>query len=336
MVTIVSISQIKSWELYVNVHSSFNFGVVNMSYHPYRLQSIEDERRLLEKMLTLQDKVRKAKEKERRLKSSQSSHYTEMFQPVTNSIKNLQQRNVKVTDNQTSMVQSDTLEKPETFDEKLEDEESFKFEPGELFKTALESIPVRQRDDGVLGINTFTNRIGDYDVKINGDILQASKNGEIKSFVITDLELWKLLLVQRPNDIALRLKDNKRQPTLAVKEYIKIVDDLHLVAVAEKNGIPLKNRSKFKLLPKSFIGKGFLFSKSKPNFLKRRMIHPSTVVIPSDKKRLLRDLLKAVAELRAGNTSMQNIVQPLAQEAKRRKILPPHLLSPKEMTWVFA
>ena len=74
MVTIVSISQIKSWELYVNVHSSFNFGVVNMSYHPYRLQSIEDERRLLEKMLTLQDKVRKAKEKERRLKSSQSSH----------------------------------------------------------------------------------------------------------------------------------------------------------------------------------------------------------------------------------------------------------------------
>ena len=75
---------------------------------------------------------------------------------------------------------------------------------------------------------------------------------------------------------------------------------------------------------------------SKPNFLKRRMIHPSTVVIPSDKKRLLRDLLKAVAELRAGNTSMQNIVQPLAQEAKRRKILPPHLLSPKEMTWVFA
>ena len=44
----------------------------------------------------------------------------------------------------------------------------------------------------------------------------------------------------------------------------------------------------------------------------------------------------AVAELRAGNTSMQNIVVPLAQEAKRKKILPRKLLSPDEMTWVFA
>ena len=61
-----------------------------MSYHPYRLQSIEDETRLLQKMFALQGKVRRAKEKERRLKTTQSSHYTKMFQPITNSLKKLQ------------------------------------------------------------------------------------------------------------------------------------------------------------------------------------------------------------------------------------------------------
>ena len=33
---------------------------------------------------------------------------------------------------------------------------------------------------------------------------------------------------------------------------------------------------------------------------------------------------------------MQNIVVPLAQEAKRRNILPQNLLTPTEMNWVFA
>jgi len=46
--------------------------------------------------------------------------------------------------------------------------------------------------------------------------------------------------------------------------------------------------------------------------------------------------VKALAELRAGNTSMRNLVVPLAQEAKRKKILPKNLLSVDEETWVFA
>ena len=50
----------------------------------------------------------------------------------------------------------------------------------------------------------------------------------------------------------------------------------------------------------------------------------------------MRALLQALAELRAGNTSMRNLVVPLAQEAKRKNILPKHLLSPDEETWVFA
>ena len=61
-----------------------------------------------------------------------------------------------------------------------------------------------------------------------------------------------------------------------------------------------------------------------------------TVVIPSDKEGLLRALLQAVAELRAGNESIRNLVVPLAQEAERKNILPKGLLSPEELTWVYA
>ena len=86
---------------------------------------------------------------------------------------------------------------------------------------------------------------------------------------------------------------------------------------------------------KTSFGSGFLFSIRPPPF-EKRLFHPSTVVIPSDKKGLLRALLQAVTELRAGNTSMQNVVVPLAQEAKRKKILPANLLTSDEMTWVFA
>ena len=65
-------------------------------------------------------------------------------------------------------------------------------------------------------------------------------------------------------------------------------------------------------------------------------MHSSVVVVPSNKKKLMRELMKGVAELRSGNTSMQNVVAPLAQEAKRLKILPPGLLTDKEMAWVYA
>ena len=74
----------------------------------------------------------------------------------------------------------------------------------------------------------------------------------------------------------------------------------------------------------------------KPSFMTHsKKIKPSTVVIPSDRKGLLRALLQAVAELRAGNDSMRDLVVPLAQEAKRKKILPKNVLSPEEMTWVY-
>ena len=143
----------------------------------------------------------------------------------------------------------------------------------------------------------------------------------------------------------MELKTLKGNYVPAVKNYVDIVHKLHLVEIAIRNHPrTYKNRSKYKLIESfSTKGTGFLFSVSPPPFLdkdiekkKKKIIKPSTVIIPSDKKGLMRALLQALAELRAGNTSMQNFVVPLAKEAKRKKILPPNLLSPDEETWVFA
>ena len=63
---------------------------------------------------------------------------------------------------------------------------------------------------------------------------------------------------------------------------------------------------------------------------------PETVVIPSDKKGLLCALVRAMAELKAGNTSMRNLVVPLALEAKRRGILPKEYSNVDNLNWIYA
>ena len=60
----------------------------------------------------------------------------------------------------------------------------------------------------------------------------------------------------------------------------------------------------------------------KHQYNRKQLFKPSTIVIPSDKKGLLSALIKATAEMKAGNSSMRNLVVPLEQEAKRRGILP--------------
>ena len=322
-----------------------------MSYHPYRLQSIDDERRLLQKMLVLQDRVRIAREKKSRLKATQTSHYTKMFQPITNSLKQLKAPQVVKADTSTSTVEFLPDEKYEP-EEKIEpveeiepevveswkDEDSTTIEdnPGEMYLNAKRSIPKKSRDDGVFGLNVKNNRIGDYTYLVDGNTLHIiNKEKQVRSYVIDDSKLWQLLLIMRPKDIGLQLKDEFDRNTSTLNEYIRIVDDLDLVTIADENGIQIRNRAKYLLLSRK--GRGFLFTNRKPEFLRKNgSVSPSVVVVPSDKQGLLRALKKSVAELRSGNTSMQNVVVPLAQEAKRLKILPPGLLSPKEMTWVFA
>ena len=344
-----------------------------MSYHPYRLQSIEDERRLLEQMLSLQDKVRVSRERERRLKSTQSSHYTKMFQPITNSLKKLQTAKpvVKVhtststdepdvKDEDEKYIKNESLDdidesdeekyiknephddSDESDDEKFQDDKKIKLNdvivknnPGELYKDALRSIPVKSRDDGVFGLDVATKHIGDYTFMVDDDNLHIlDHRNQVRSYVIEDYDLWRLLLVKRPKDIGLKLKDARGRNSKTLDEYIQIVDDLNLVNIANEHGVKISNRAKYKLLPK--VGRGFLFTSTKPKFLRDTPVSPSVVVVPSDKQGLLRELIKSVAELRSGNTSMQNVVVPLAQEAQRLRILPPGLLSPKEMSWVFA
>ena len=206
-----------------------------------------------------------------------------------------------------------------------------------MYLKAVNSIPERLRDDGVFGLNFKTKRIGDYTYMVNGNTLHiVNDDGEVRSYVIEDYKLWQLLLVKRPNDIRLKLTEKKDKNIPALNEFIRIVGDLDLATIAKERGVQIKNRAKYKLL--SRVGRGFLFTTRKPKFLRRSQnrVSPSVVVVPSDKRGLLRALKKSVAELRSGNTSMQNVVVPLAQEAKRLKILPPGLLSSKEMTWVFA
>ena len=50
------------------------------------------------------------------------------------------------------------------------------------------------------------------------------------------------------------------------------------------------------------------------------------------------ELYRAVAELRAGNTTMRNLIVPMVKEARRRHIhIPPGLLDePEDDTWVLA
>ena len=303
-----------------------------MAYHPYRVQSLKDETRLLQHMLTLEDKVRVAREKDRRIKDNQNRRYSRMFQPITNSLKQLTNPTTTAT-----TVEQPVPIKTEVIDDEHEEKDQkteakmIQDNPGVMYIKAFNSIPVRSRDDGVFGLNDRDRSIGEYSYKVDGDTLHImDQENEVRAFVIDNYTLWQLLLIKRPKDIGLKLKDIRGNNTPALEEYIRIVKELDLVKIALRDGFQIMNRAKYKLLPKE--GHGFLFTSTKPEFL----IHPSVVVIPSDKKGLLRTLIKSVAEMRSGNTSMQNIVVPLAQEAKRLKILPPGLLTPEEMTWVFA
>ena len=299
-----------------------------MSFHLYRIDSLADEKRLLTKKLNREKQIRKHREKNRRLKSAKSHEYSTIFEPVTKSLDDLKE-----------IHKTAAAAVPLQLDETIRDSPPLVSDgkPGALYLQALDSIPITSLDDGVFGLNVHTQSIGNnsFYVDNNSLIVENKDDGTIQTFDINDFVLWQLLLVKRPHDVGLNFKNGKRKDVL--KQYLDIVKSLNLIHDANKRGVPYRTRAKFKLFPKSMktsFGSGFLFSIRPPPF-EKRLFHPSTVVIPSDKKGLLRALLQAVTELRAGNTSMQNVVVPLAQKAKRKKILPANLLTSDEMTWVF-
>ena len=332
-----------------------------MSYF-HSIKTIEDQERMLKKILSLQTQIRARREKTRLTNNSQNEKYTKIFEPITRTLKNLTDIPTTTTispytdgknliDFKTPAniidVNDNNVHKTPTLIPNAEYEIKAEDDDNDLFSEIVKSIPARERDDGVLGLDIKHHRIGDNTFTVKGNILTVHNddNRTETTFEINDYDIWKLLLTQRPKTL-MELKTIKGDYIPAVKDYIDIVDKLNLIEVAQRDHpYSFKNRSKYKLIESfSAKGSGFLFSVSPPPFLRKQKkkktatqtVKPSTVVIPSDKKGLMRALLQALAELRAGNTSMRNFVVPLAKEAKRKKILPHNLLSADEETWVFA
>ena len=315
------------------------------------MSRLTNQIRMMEEILKLQSRIRAKKEKERALKTSRNEKYTSMFEPVTSTLEKLkpqiikhqiEERELKSEEDENTVPNevkdessdggSDTLiAEPDT---DFEDEDNIS-----IYHTVLDDIKRDIRDDGVFGLNVNDQRIGDYHYRVVHNTLIAYNNVQEFRYVIKDENLWKLLIAKTPNNVQLKLRSGGRYRDF-VKEYKKIVDDLGLVNAAFQNydASSVRRRAKYKIIKSMEMkGSGFMFSVRPPPFAAAgKRVKPSTVVIPSDKKGLLRALVKAVAELRAGNTSMRNLVVPLAQEAKRKRILPRHLLSADEKTWVFA
>ena len=193
-------------------------------------------------------------------------------------------------------------------------------------------VPENLRSDGVLGLNTWTHSIGEYEYEVKGNSLHCSSVDGLDTveFKIDDLNLWMLLLVKNPSRIQLKLKTAKEYDPY-VYDFKDIVERLGLEDFGRhKYGYHLRKKVKI-LADLEKAGSGFLFTSAPPNQVKS-----DTVIIPSDKAGLMQELYTALAELHSGNTSMQNIVVPLAAEAQRLGCLPKDLLTPEEQTWVYS
>lgn len=287
-------------------------------------------------MVKLQREIRLQREIERHRKSSSQDKYTKIFEPITKSITKSLNSNSNVPGHTQTPAETANLisiddkkeevEEPLVHIDELEDIEG----PGELYTRALATIPQRLREDGMLGLDTVNHMIGDWTYDVIGNKLMVKNNEKTDDFDIDDYNLWCLLLVFNPQKINLATENAYGQLLPFVKEYAHIIKRLGLLT--RYQGITKsQKRIKFKLLKRLRGGSGFMFTTHPPTF-----IHPDTVVIPSDPAGLMKDLYLSLAEFRAGNTSMRNIVVPLAAEAKRMGILPNNLLTNDEKTWVFA
>jgi len=324
---------------------------------------IEDEKSLLEEMLALQSQIREQRERKRIAGTGRAERYSKMFEPVTKSIEKLVPKPtvadlidvpqpgpaenhlmdvegaIDLRDEPLQPLKPENLMDAEDAidlrDEVLQPlkiepkDEPDLAEPGILYRQALHDVPSRLRDDGLLGLNPDNHRLGHYEYSAEGNILKLNAyDSEDHEYEIDDIDLWKLLLVKSPTKIGLELFDVHEQVLPFVEKYRQIVTDLGLLDdFASVPGFRL--RTKYKIAKKTgkFGGSGFLFTTHPPT-------HP--LLIPSDNPGLLRELYLSLAELRAGNNSMRNTVVLLAQQAKRKGILPENLLSADEETWVFA
>ena len=302
--------------------------LLNM-YH--RALQVKRQQTLLEELLQVQKKIRMQREKDMQNDRNNRKKYTKIFEPLTESIQKLKPEPQPIlTTNSTPLVDFEEEPKMDGEPENFLDDLNEIDEPGYLYTQALQQVPLGMRDDGMFGLNTNDHTIGDWIFEVAGNRLLCRKGVEAVSFEITDLNVWCLLLVFNPKTINLPTVTSRGMLLAYVRKYGEIAIRLGLRERYERISRN-RNRVKYKLIRNIKIGKGFLFTSKPPT-----LIHPDTVVIPSDSKGLLKNLLLAVSEFRAGNTSMRNIIVPLAAEAERQNILPKDLLTNDEKIWVFA
>ena len=180
-----------------------------MSY--LQINSAAERARLLKEMLQIQAQIRTKKEKERLIKTNQTTRYAKIFEPVTKSIEKLSKPVVEVP------IVDDLIDLKQPATKKEENDAEIE-EGATLFDSVLQTIPLTLRDDGIFGLDVHTQRIGSHDFRVINDDLVVDR---VKSYRITDPDLWRLLLVKRPNSINLKLKSEKNTSHLLkiIKEW---------------------------------------------------------------------------------------------------------------------
>ena len=140
-----------------------------------RVNRVEDEERLLEEMLILQSQIRDQREGKRISRTNNTERYSKMFKPVTGAIEKLTpQVPPPVADLLKLDGGDDVGDEAMTLKTEEEQREEIQLdEPGAVYKQALADVPVRFRDDGLLGLDTTNHRIGDYVYSVDGDTLKV-------------------------------------------------------------------------------------------------------------------------------------------------------------------
>ena len=318
-------------------------------FHP--INSIDDETELLSKIIHLETQIRAKRERERLFRTGQNETYTRIFEPITRELKTLKQlETVNQTPPPAAPTPVNTPVKPpsiksdpatprnlfpadedttpnETVETTPEPRSTPETPPSPAYSTTVGKIRAANKEDGSLGLNSTTNLVNGNPYIVEGNTLKVIQNGETKTFKIKHPLTWAMLLAKNPTKCTppLTYTNSITKKYLPhVIEYRKIGHKLNFANYCESTVQGnYKVRNKYKLLKET--GRGFLFSVKPPSHV---------AIIPSDPQGVLRELQKAIAEYKAGNRSMRNIIAPLAQQAKRMKILPKNFS--KEFNWIYA
>ena len=284
----------------------------------HKVSSLKDEEEILKNIINLETAVRAKEEKKRLQENAKNSTFSQIFEPITSTMKSLQ--TIEHSHGNSSKVKSPEehlmhFEKHANVDPYADEEEMYNLsEPPLLpYKEGSESvpriseilrqIPKRKRDDGMFGIDWNTQTLGGYPITVHNDHLTVdTQDGEEHKFEIKNPGVWKMLLMQNPHSSDIVLKNNDGSDSETLDQYRNIIKTLGLVRRIQSSGKHgYLQRIKYKLLNDEHIGRGFLFSVKKPKFMEKNKTDlPSksstTIIIPSDKKSILKTLVKALAE----------------------------------------